>query len=360
MRMYIRTDERKTNCTLLLVICGVLCFFFVGCAVPRQTDYSSKIVEDYLASKMIYGCKVKDYDYKRLLDYKQECIHMDFSYITEMVDEVICTYYQISDSNKKIVESGDMICISYRLLDADDTLLVENKNVKIYVSEKGLLKNTKDYLAGKTIGSIIRRENKSDPDDLLFEDNAQTIEIVIENIIEYKPYKETGEWLIANDFSDFSSFYSYLLEKKIDEFQFEQKNRNETEFLLYAAECGDYIIDKESVVQYAVTIAKEYENIALSFNMDLDGFCRDILGINSEKDFYIKCTKDAYTEIKGWLAIGAIAKRFEVELNDDDVEQFCMLNHIDKQDSVLMSAAKLECLKNKVLQIAAEGFCPLS
>ncbi len=95
-------------------------------------------------------------------------------------------------------------------------------------------------------------------------------------------------------------------------------------------------------------MVEQYEKMAYLYNMSLEQYYEKLLGI-TKQEFYEKCLNEGEKQIKKYLIIGAVAKKEDIVITNDEWESEKIDKKIEIQDNNAVIYAKYQLLEKKVL-----------
>ena len=150
--------------------------------------------------------------------------------------------------------------------------------------------------------------------------------------------------------------YNYIKSENLDKcgidvlYDYDKKNT-----IKEIIEKTEYNIDKNQVVDYSKKIVKNYESIAYMYDLTLEEYYTEEMGI-SKSEFFEKCYGEGVYDTKYFLTIGAIAAKEELAISNDEYEQY--INDNDLSDDLSekeQNKVRFLILESKIRELLKEN-----
>ena len=113
-----------------------------------------------------------------------------------------------------------------------------------------------------------------------------------------------------------------------------------------------FALDKESVAEYSVEVVDSYETEAYLYDMELGKYIEKELQM-TEEEFFEKCYQEGEELIKNYLIVGAIAKKENLEVTEEDIEELSGVfeKDFDEYSEEEKTYIQYQILENKVYKM---------
>ena len=113
-----------------------------------------------------------------------------------------------------------------------------------------------------------------------------------------------------------------------------------------------FALDKESVAEYSVEVVDSYETEAYLYDMELGKYIEEELQM-TEEEFFEKCYQEGEELIKNYLIVGAIAKKENLEVTEEDIEELSGVfkKDFDEYSEEEKAYIQYQILENKVYKM---------
>ena len=254
------------------------------------------------------------------------------SEIESRIQTILESYEKlVTITERNIVEKGDFVNISYTVYCGRKVVNHSDEDV-IKVGAGHFNKDIERHLIGAIKGKPINVKITVPEDDenKEFAGKEENIQVIVNEIQYMHTEQLTDEFVQKNyDLHTVEEFKAYVKRLIKEERESEVLNETQDNIITNLCQTSKFDLDKDAVLDYAVTIYNEYVEMALSYSSSMVDFAEDFFG-ETINEFYERCYSEAEREIKRILIVGAIAESNKIQITNEEVEQALKNAKIDK------------------------------
>jgi len=316
--------EIKNTVSLLLIILLLIS----GCSAERVESETMKIkkhlqveehIEEMIRTLEYQNCYISELgDYRK---YNSKIVEIKQEEIDHVIKSELDGRPTINVLEDSVVEDGDLVMISYEIVDQGETVVkAEKETVKV----------------GKVnFDTLIEQSVKNRKVGELYSIQYSNTKMGLHDAVCYiKPlYIYT---LIPAELNDrfVQTHFDY---KTVDEWKNAIRKDLEEEkitlawdgFIDYIVESSDFELDEGILYDRAAELALQTEGRAIAENMTMDEYTMRTMGF-SEAQFYHQCYSICKKNIQEYLLVGAIASSSSLNVSNQEFQEYCLENDLDK------------------------------
>lgn len=318
------------------VLTVVIVLLFSGCNTSHLDI--SDAASQYLNLRDVRQSHIVKIDRKGLIEFSPLDMKNYNSRISQAVFDVIECDFDWENHDFARIQDGDMVSLKLTIVKKGETVYRDDK-VWVAVGYGLFDPLIEAELPGKIGGSIIDWEIESSSNIALSQYIGDTMQIEVMSVGRLKEMEDTKEHLSKDGYSNFAEYYRSIYEMKNEELAFEHQASERDRFFRFLIEHCEYDISSEDIVTISLQIVSEYEKQALQFGMSLSEFYREFFGIKEEESFFLQCAEEGEYEIKKILAVGAIAKIYEIEIKnkkESDAENISIISTYEELEQQVL------------------------
>lgn len=283
------------NKKLLLSICVCLSLFMIACGKKENSD------------DLIYKSKLEKTTEYKGIEYQGENAIVSDEDVNDLVEETLEMWVHYEEINKKVVEDGDTINISYiAYVDGEEThnsnVISEDGTVDIDIGAENIFKGLDEKLIGCVVGSnnTIKLVVPSDYYDETLRNKEITFNVNINSIKQLVSPTLTDIWVQKYGFENVENFKESC-KNNLSEYKCYQYVTNRDNYLIdYIMENSTFDIDNRELEKYTKQIMNEKYEYAEENNISKDDYLKYYLGLTKE-EFNEICKDEAEYDIKYYL-----------------------------------------------------------
>lgn len=312
----------KYSISLLLIILLLLS----GCSTVQSDTIKIKnhlVLEEHIEEMIqtldyqnCYILELGDYSKynSKIAEIKQE--EIDYVIKSELEDRPIINVLEDS-----VVEDGDLVMISYEIVDQGRTVVKAEKET-VKVGKVNFDKLIEQSVENRKVGELysIRYNNtKMGLHDAVCHIKPLYIYTVIpaelnDHFVQtHFGYKTVDEWKNA-------------IRKDLEE---EKIAHAWDGFIDYIVESSDFELDEATLYDRAAELALQAEGQAIAENMTMDEYTMRTMGF-SEVQFYHQCYSICQKNVQEFLLVGAIAAAESLKVTNQKFQEYCLKNDLVK------------------------------
>ena len=305
---------RRKSRLAILILASIL--VFSGCSAGHLKI--PKVVSDYLDFLGVKQSGVLKVDKEGVKEFSP--LPPDLgnynSKLTQAVLDVVECDFSFEDRQFAKIRKGDFVSLELKIV---------KKGERIYQDEVGVVVGLglfdpliEAWLVGKSAENRIDWEIDSSSNPALAQYVGQTVQIDVSSVSSVEEMEDTKEHLSQGGYSNFEEYYRTIYEMKCEELSFEHQASERDRFFRFLIEQCEYDISSEDIVAMSLQIVSEYEKQAQQFGMSLSEFYEEFLEIKEEDAFFYRCAEEGNYEIQKILAVGAVAKIYQIEIGNGE------------------------------------------
>lgn len=304
-------------------------FLFIITASFQDTALTlEKNVQEALGAMGLKDChilKFGDMQEIKEIEIDIEVSEEEVSYrIKEILKEN--AYRQVVD-DRNIVKSGDLVLADY-VITCNEKQVQDIKDAPIRVGSG----NYDKYLEESIVGLETKKKyciKWNVPEDI---ENSEwagevfEIWITIKDI--YSIIEPTlEEYAVDEGYEDSKAYIKFVQKELYQEKKDEIINIYVEKIMDTIIANSEFEIGEEIVAENAMFYYSEHQNIANSYEMELNEYIQEVL--EYEGDVYELCCEESLREVQRHLVIGRYAVEKGISVSADDIDYYCVNNNID-------------------------------
>lgn len=262
--------------------------------------------------------------------------------VNEIIAQYLMQYPSENKSDKTCIEAGDLVIISYKIIELRATIIDVERQV-VLAGEENFDSLIEQSVIGKKIGKTysIDYHNPSlgiedaecfiTPQYIYTLSDAQLNDAFVQK---YFNYSSLEEW-----------------EDSIKQELYNQKKESAWKTILGdIIKCSFFDIDQECILNQATDLAYQTQLQAIMEGLTLDEYVAQTMGI-SKDEFYNECYSSCLRDVQEYLIVGAIAKKEKFEVTEIELAEYCSQQGLEENSlsTEEKTYASYYILRNKVI-----------
>ncbi len=340
--------ERKNAACLFLF---VICLLSGGCSAYKLPLHD--IARHQLQVWGVEDCSITKLGDFSGVGYSAEDVIVGREEVEEAVQAELESYEKlIAVTDRNIVEKGDFVTISYKVFCAGKLVnTVNSETLKVGAGKfDGKLE---EALAGAKKGKTFTVEITvpRDSENKEYAGKKEIFKITVNEIQFMHTEKLTDSFVKENyNLDTVEAFYGY--EENLIRKEKESETLLNVQNLISekARGCCSFQLDEDEVLNHALKVYQEYMAMASGYGGSMEEFLADFTGETPE-DFYEGCYKEAESDIKWALVVGAVAEKNGIQVTNKELMENAKDSAIDiaSLSEEALAAYKYQILEQKVL-----------
>lgn len=317
--------HRKIFNILILSLLGILTYIFIFKDTTLKIDSN---VQNALNMMDMSDCYIIECN-----GYEQLSEKIIFPQVSEKdIDEYIEYLleeqaYREKIYDRNIVQFGDLAVANYKIMyNGKQLKSVENEPIKVGSGYYDAQLET--ALVGLEINQEYSIEWVMPENTYNMNLIGETLDIQIIITDIYKVVIPTvDEYVAENGFTNERDL-ELTVENELYAINKENLENNGIEdFIDIIIDNSKFRLNESIVADNAVSYYYQYNSMSNIYNMTLEEYLSNIL--EYEGDIYTLCYEESEHEIKRYLVIGFLAKKQNITITSEDINNFCQINNID-------------------------------
>ncbi len=316
----------------------VIIFVFSGCSIGSGKISLNKIAAEYLCACSVTGSTIDTIDYDAVSSYDCSSPTRNLTYISESIDDFLEFAYDSILSSNGIIENGDVVEFKLELLNESGEAILTDENAKLLIGMGCLDKETEENLIGNTLNGTYTFDASDGLKTFYNVPTAEKAVITPVGIYQYIENDNTSVYLSKNGFTDFNDLYKYFFDSELEAQAAEANTEAKESFMNYVIENCTFTVSNDDLNSFAEIVPKQNSQPSDDSDTPIDEYAFTAFGSDSVKYKIEKC-----------LAIGALSQHFKIDIDDDDIKEFCSEYDLDYSDSATASYAGYLSLEQLVI-----------
>ena len=311
----------KIKKVFIILLCHLLIISLLACQNDIKPLPIDDTVKEMMAKLNFTDCYITDIC--NYLKHKNISAAVSDDEIEEIMRNSISRYPSENIVNKTIIEKGDLVKISYEIFNQSSSVIKVDNQV-VCVGKINFDTIIEQSIEGKKVGKTYTIEYTNSSAGLinttcditpLYIYSLSEPEINDSFVRTHFNYNSIEEWktAIKNDLEEEkkSTVWSETIDSIITECSFD--------------------LNDDCILEHTTTLAYQTAMQATLENLTLDTYIMQTMNMSKE-EFYDICYKTCQKEVQEYLIIGAIATIENITVSDQEIDQYCKTQNLDKND----------------------------
>lgn len=348
------------------IISSLLC----ACMILSMTACGNKDVPEEVIETSKYKSTVtKLADYKGI-KFVAGDVDVTDEELNALLDEAVEAWTHYEPIDKKTVEIGDIVNISYiSLLDGEEPEGVSNTSgtgLNIQIGSKTMIDGFEESLIGAKVGetTTVKLTMPNDFKEESLRGKELTFNIIINSIQQIVSYSLSEESAKKQGYESLDAFINNcrlnLVEDTYEDFKY-----NRSMLLIdYVLSNTTFDLDSEEVEADKQDLLDYYYQLAEEEGIEKEKYIEDYFGMTIE-EFETDCLKNAEDNIKYVLAMTAIFEAEEIDIEEfyaEHLDEYTTVYGFSDSDSFInmygIDQIKIQMMCDKAIEILEENSIP--
>lgn len=279
----------------------------------KETKYVK--IDEYI-EKMIFQLEYQECYLLKLGDYsncQSSSITVNRQDVKNAMYEYVKQHPVEVKTDKAVIEEGDLVRISYKILDSSEVLLDVPDEV-VLAGRTNFDSLIEDSLIGRNVGQVYSIQYHNS--------NLETVNahcVIVPKYIYTLSEAELNDEFVRNKIG-YDSIVEW--ENAIQAELLEQKQESAWSAVLAdIIKNSSFELDRQVILEKAADLAYQTELQATLEGQQADMYIQQTLGMSKE-EFYNECYTSCQFDIQEYLVIGAIAVRERIEVKEQELQEY--------------------------------------